>query len=153
MVASIKRLIKSSEEMEAWAKEVLHAARLESSLIIFLEGELGAGKTTWVRGFLRALDYQGAVKSPTYTLVEPYDLAIKIYHFDLYRLSSPEELELMGIRDYFHEAGFCLIEWASKGEINLPIPDLKLQIEKSDSIRIVTLQAYSKRGQDVLASF
>ena len=132
------------------------AASISSSInsdgvVIFLEGNLGMGKTTLSRGVLSGFGYVGAVKSPTYTLVEPYELEdIMVYHFDLYRLGDPEELEYMGIRDYFDSKHLCLVEWAEKGGRFLPVPDLLLRISMIDNGRDVEVVGRTDRGTAII---
>lgn len=119
--------------------------------VIFLHGDLGMGKTTLSRGVLRGCGHTGSVKSPTYTLVEPYETpAGPVFHFDLYRLADPEELEYLGIRDYFTDQALCLIEWPEKGHGVLPQPDLDIYIALSGTGRALTLTSVTQKGRTLV---
>jgi len=121
------------------------------SMVIYLSGELGTGKTTFVRGFLRGLGYEGAVKSPTYTLVEPYEFAERtIYHFDLYRVTDPEELEYLGVRDYFAAPGICLIEWPERAHGFMHPPDLTIEFAYLDDGREVNFTISTDAGKSLI---
>ena len=124
--------------MEALGAELI--AGMQPPAVIYLRGELGTGKTTLVRGAIRALGYNGLVKSPTFTLVESYSVAkLELHHFDLYRISDPEELECIGLREYFHETAICFIEWPDKGLPALPPPTLSVHIYHQDDHRRVEI--------------
>lgn len=127
------------------------AQAIKDGGVIHLHGDLGAGKTTLVRGILQAMGHKGVVKSPTYTLVEPYSIGEReIYHFDLYRLCDAEELEYMGIRDYFHEHSLCLLEWPEKGRGFLPRADLIIEIQHLQEGRELCCRAETASGQEIL---
>ncbi|MCW8830617.1 MAG: tRNA (adenosine(37)-N6)-threonylcarbamoyltransferase complex ATPase subunit type 1 TsaE [Gammaproteobacteria bacterium] len=148
--ASKSTFIDSEAELEAFAARMAQLSNLD--LVIFLQGDLGAGKTTFARGFLHGCGYQGLVKSPTYTLVEPYSLENekKAYHFDLYRLSHGEELEFAGVRDYFDGRSVSLIEWPEKAEGYLPEPDIICQLGYQGQGRDIRVSALTEKGDDVV---
>ena len=123
----------------------------ETAVIVFLKGDLGVGKTTLARGLLRALGHQGAVRSPTYTLVEPYELgALSVSHFDLYRLADPGELDYLGIEEYFDEFQLCLLEWPERAAGALPEPDLELNLKDHATGRELCCQSLTERGRSIL---
>jgi tRNA threonylcarbamoyladenosine biosynthesis protein TsaE len=134
----MQKYLKDTEATEQFGAELYQT--LASSCLIFLQGDLGAGKTTLVRGYLRAAGYEGTVKSPTYNLVEEYTIAERrFYHFDLYRLNDPEELEWLGIKDYFSHSSTCFIEWPDKGRGFLPKPDVVISFVPQNSGRKVEI--------------
>ena len=123
---------------------------MQDAAVIYLQGVLGAGKTTFCRGVLSAFGYSGAVKSPTYTLVEPYQLNERtIYHFDLYRLGEPEELEYMGIRDYFQGDNICLIEWPVKGQGYIAEADFTIELAPENTGRTLKIYPHSEYGKKI----
>jgi tRNA threonylcarbamoyladenosine biosynthesis protein TsaE len=136
------------------------AKAMQPNLTIYLHGDLGAGKTTLVRGLLHALGHVGKVKSPTYTLVEPYEIksnvisSLMLYHFDLYRFNDEEEWDSAGFRDYFNAHSVCIVEWPEKAENVLPTPDLNITFSIKNSgqncSRSVNISSHSKLGQQCL---
>ena len=127
------------------------AAACQRPFVVFLEGELGAGKTTLVRGFLRALGHAGTVRSPTFTLIEPYEFpAGPVFHLDLYRLGDPEELTYLGLRDLLGNRAILLVEWPERGLGELPAPDLRIAIEHAVQGRGVRFTPVSASGQACL---
>lgn len=132
-------LLKTPEATEAFGAKLFHA--LPEKCVVFLLGDLGAGKTTLVRGFMHAAGHQGNVKSPTYNIVEEYRLNKRLYyHFDLYRLQDPEELEWIGIDDYLQQQSICFFEWPEKGVGYLGSADIILSLQTTDQGRVLVVQ-------------
>jgi tRNA threonylcarbamoyladenosine biosynthesis protein TsaE len=145
-------ILKNETETVALGAKI--ASALQGGEMIYLSGELGAGKTTFVRGLLNALGHSGNVKSPTYTLVEPYSInGRNIYHFDLYRINDPEELEAMGIRDYCDGESVCLFEWPEQGEDVLPAADIVLSLSHCDAGRELKIESKSSKGEHIYSQF
>lgn len=148
-MADFTTLLQSEAQTIAFAHRL--ARLLHGGMVIYLQGDLGTGKTTFCRGVIQALGHNGHVKSPTYTLVEPYDLpGLQVYHFDLYRLHDAEELEFMGIRDYFSAQSLCLIEWPERGAGILPAADLTICLQHVITERSLQLTAHSAQAETLL---
>ena len=144
-------LVPDAEAMEALGRNLRHPENWRG--VVWLQGDLGAGKTTLVRSLLRGLGYEGRVKSPTYTLVEPYELDDRtVYHLDLYRLAAAEEIEWLGIRDLMSDSDLLLVEWPERGEGVLPEPDLAITIDYAGDGRRITARASSGRGKRMVES-
>ncbi|MBA3032658.1 MAG: tRNA (adenosine(37)-N6)-threonylcarbamoyltransferase complex ATPase subunit type 1 TsaE [Gammaproteobacteria bacterium] len=121
--------------------------------IIYLEGDLGAGKTTLVRGLLRKVGFGGTAKSPTYTLVEPYVVSgLNLYHFDFYRFNTPEEFLDAGLDEYFAEDAVCLVEWPDRAAPYLPAADLRIRLLHDGPGRHASIESGSERGQQWLSA-
>ncbi len=141
--------ITSADHMESLGAHF--ATHLTGRSLFYLQGQLGSGKTTFVRGLLRALGHGGKVKSPTYTLVEPYFVAgYQIYHFDLYRITTPDELESIGYRDYFDGHGICLLEWPERACGRLPLADVHFTFSINPGGRDVHCRAQTGTGEKQL---
>ncbi|HKI73563.1 MAG TPA: tRNA (adenosine(37)-N6)-threonylcarbamoyltransferase complex ATPase subunit type 1 TsaE [Pseudomonadales bacterium] len=140
-----------ADEVETVDMAMRLARGLDGYGRIYLSGELGAGKTTFCRGILRGLGHTGAVKSPTFTLVEPYAVnGVQVFHFDLYRLGDPNELEYIGVDDYFSSRCIILVEWPERAADYLPDADLQVHLEVSDTGRRLSIRASSDHGEDIV---
>jgi len=123
------------------------SASVETPVVIYLRGDLGAGKTTFARAYIHSLGFPGYVKSPSYGLLEIYEAGgQKILHLDLYRIEDPEELEYLAIRDLFDDDSVLLVEWPDRGKHHLPGPDLVLEFDETDEVRFVRCRAHSELG-------
>lgn len=140
-VGVLEKDVPNESAMRQLGQQIANSLVNTPGNIIYLYGELGAGKTTLVRSILQALGVTGRIKSPTYTLVEPYDLGDRTaYHFDLYRLADPQELEFLGIRDYVSDNAILLVEWPERGEGVLPQADVNIRISYAGSGRKVVFE-------------
>lgn len=138
--------------MEAMGVQLAHA--LKSGAVVYLAGEVGAGKTTLVRGVLRGLGFTGRVRSPTYTLMEGYEFPGRLFqHLDLYRIRAADELEFLGIRELDDPEQWIFVEWPERGAGALPPPDLKLNIQLREPGRQVQVEAPSGRGRNLVEAW
>ncbi|AMO25208.1 tRNA (adenosine(37)-N6)-threonylcarbamoyltransferase complex ATPase subunit type 1 TsaE [Ramlibacter tataouinensis] len=150
--STVQALVWPGEEATRAYAARLAARPAIANAFIELQGELGAGKTTLVRHLLRALGVHERIKSPTYTVMEPYETAgLRIFHFDFYRFHDPREWEDAGFRDVFGGPGLKIAEWPEKAAAVLPVADLVIRLEaQADETRLVTLRAQSPTGQELI---
>ena len=145
----MQRYLADPAATEKLGAHLSHLCRPGTTL--YLDGELGSGKTTLVRGFLRSLHCDGAVRSPTYTLVENYATPqFPVFHFDLYRVRSVMELETMGLSDFFDGGAVCLVEWPGRGAGYLPAADITVRLQYADPGRLAELNAGTPLGEDLM---
>lgn len=145
----ISAILTDDSQTVFWGAKI--AAALKKGGTVYLHGELGAGKTTLCRGILRAYGHQGAVKSPTYTIIEPYELdGVNVYHFDLYRMVDAEEWEYLGVDEYFSPENICLVEWPEKGANYLPASDINITLLYDENGRKISISASNHRGVEIL---
>ena len=145
----MKLTLLNEQETEQFGAELWRI--LPKKCLVFLQGDLGAGKTTLTRGVLRAAGHQGVVKSPTYTIVEEYQLSSGMFfHFDLYRINDPEELEWLGINDYLDQQCLCFIEWPKLGEGYLPTPDIEISMVAIGEAREIKVRAASNKLKNTI---
>jgi len=150
-----------SEQIMAWQKEVVDEAtsaalaqrfadHLEPPCVIYLQGDLGAGKTLFTRAYIHALGYEGYVKSPSYGLLETYEVGEKsVLHLDLYRIEDPEELEYLAIRDLFEKNTVLMVEWPDRGKHYLPPPDLALFFGETNEVRFIRCHPFTQVGSEL----
>ncbi len=145
----MKLSIRDEQEMLALGGRLAQAC--QDAAVIYLHGQLGAGKTTLVRGFMRGMGYGGPVKSPTYTLIEPYESGEwRLFHLDLYRVQDAAELAYLGLRELYEPRVIMLVEWPERGEGFLPPADLEIEIEYALTGRELIVQALSPAGEEIL---
>lgn len=148
-VSRISRFLPA--ETDTLALGAALAAAIEPGLVIYLSGELGAGKTTLARGMLRGLGYAGKVKSPSFALVEPYTFSrLYLYHFDFYRFTEPRELEEAGFRELFNPDSVCLVEWPEKAAGAVPAADLRITLAAQGTGRQLEIDADTEAGRRCL---
>jgi tRNA threonylcarbamoyladenosine biosynthesis protein TsaE len=141
-----------NDERATEALGAAFASCLVPGLLVFLRGDLGAGKTTFTRALVRALGYTGRVKSPTYTLVELYALSsLSLYHFDFYRFNDPQEWLDAGFDEVFGTNAVCIVEWPERAQDLMPVPDLEIALMPGENGRDVDITARTERGEQCLA--
>lgn len=151
MTTQLHRFLPDAGALEAWAKSL--ASQVTHPLVVYLQGEMGTGKSAFTRAFLRALGVTGTIRSPTFTLLERYETVRGwVFHLDLYRIGSPEEMEYLGVRDLLSSPAWWFIEWPERGTGFLPAPDLQLELSYAAVGRDARMQAHTDMALQWLRS-